>query len=192
MKIGLFWRVLPVYLLIVFLFALPIWQNHISAVETKRAAALAQSRLDGKKVIKKTIKGRPVRILLPSIDIDVPIVKGVYSGKQTVWTVASKTANYAENTVLPNNKRDKTLVYGHWTKSIFGKTKNLEVGDIAYVYTSNDHIFKYVYKSKVVVKPSDVEIFEKFKGKPGLVLMTCQGLWAEERRIMFFSLKEAK
>src|SRR5688572_4317576 len=96
----------------------------------------------------KEIAGKPSRILLPRQGIDLPVVDGQYNFTSAAWSVSKTTANYASNTAEINNRQDKTLIYGHWTPAVFGPTKDLKPGDIAYVYTANNHILVYRYKYK--------------------------------------------
>lgn len=192
MRVPLFIRILPAYLMVVGLFALPVWQREQANAQALESAKLAQSRLrDSKPAEVKFIEGKPAQIVLPRLGIDLPVIRGGYNIGATEWSVAGLVANYAENTAYANNKQDKTLIYGHWTPKVFGNTKNLKPGDIAYVYTENNHIFKYIFINNRSVAPTEVQVFDEFKGKPGLVLMTCDGSWAQDRRLMYFELKEA-
>jgi LPXTG-site transpeptidase (sortase) family protein len=192
-RVPLFWQVLPVQLLILSFFLLPVWQHHAAVANALAAGKVAESNLALKRSSENSkISGHPTRVLLPRLGIDLPVIDGQYSFTSSAWSVSGTTANYAQNTTEPNNKSDKTLIYGHWTPGVFGPTKGLESGDLAYVYTDKGHILVYRYEYKEVVKPTDTAIFNDFKGRPGLVLMTCQGSWAQERRLMFFNLQAAK
>jgi len=190
MRVPLFWQVLPVHLLILSFFLLPAWQHHAAVANALEAEKLAQRNLSIMKAAKNSkVEGQPNRILIPRLGIDLKIIDGEYSFTSSSWSVSNDTANYAKNTKVPNNKKDKTLIYGHWTPGVFGPTKDLKAGDTAYVYTSNNHILVYRYEYIEVVKPTDTHVFNEFKGRPGLVLMTCQGSWAQDRRLMFFNLQ---
>lgn len=193
MRVPLFVQVLPVYLLIASFFVLPMWQRHEAVAEALQAGQAAQNDLAIKKAIADTkIAGAPTRIVLPSLGIDLTVVQGAYNFNSNVWSVTNLTANYAQNTAEPNNKSGKTLIYGHWTSKVFGPTKNLKPGDLAYVYTTGNHVLAYRFSYKSYIKPTDTAVLDSFKGKPGLVLMTCDGTWAQERRLMYFDLKAAK
>ncbi len=191
MRINLFWRTLPGYLVLLSFFALPLWQQHSAherAISTGAALAKHVSAMPKQAVI----SGMPVRVVIPRLAVDVQVVKGTYYSNAAAWSVSSIYANFAQNTAPSNNELGKTLIYGHWTQAIFGKTKDLEVGDYAYVTTDNNHVFTYVYHGNEVVKPTDTQLLSSLHGgKPGLMLMTCQGLWAQDRRVMFFDLKQA-
>ncbi|HET9174560.1 MAG TPA: sortase [Candidatus Saccharimonadales bacterium] len=164
----------------------------MAIVNAESAGRYAESVLASVRSNSAMFSGEPTKIVLPRQGIDLPIVDGIYDGTQKVWSVARTTANFATITAQPNNAKDKTLIYGHWTPQVFGPTSNLKAGDFAYVYTSNGHIFQYRYENQTVIKPTDTQIFNNLNGKPGLALMTCEGTWAQDRRLMFFNLESAK
>lgn len=191
MRVNLYWRVLPVHILIAIFLALPLWQRHEAALNVQQAASLAQAKLSASHA-PTNIEGTPARIVIPQVAVDVSIVPQTYSQTMKTWPVAPDTANYATNTVKANNNAGLTFIYGHWTSKVFGPTKQLKDGDVAYIYTDNNHVFKYVFSAKKIVQPSDIQAVTDAKGKPGLILMTCDGNWAQVRRLMFFNLVDAR
>ena len=193
MRLPLFLQVLPIHLLLLSFFALPLWEQRAAVASAQEAGKTAEADLAYMREIKgKQVAGKATRVVLPRVGVDLAVDDGHYNYSSAAWTVTNRTANYATNTAEPNNNRDKTLLYGHWTPEVFGPTKDLKVNDKAYVYTNNGHILAYKYTHNKVVKPSDVRVFDDLKGDPGLVLLTCQGAWAQERRLMYFSLEAAR
>ena len=138
------------------------------------------------------ISGIPKRIVVPSLGIDLSITVGTYQSYKNTWTVAKSEANYATNSPLVNNQSGKTIVYGHATNKVFGKLKNLADGDNVYVYTDSN-IFVYAKASSVVIKPTDTDLFETiYNGPPMLGLLTCDGLWFQNRLLITLSLMEVQ
>lgn len=191
----LIWRLAPFYIAIAVLIGVYFWhayQNNAKAqkqLEKDSRQAVAQLAKNPSVIHK--ISGKPVRLVIPRIGTDVKVQDGYYVASQHAWTVSSDTANYATNTSPINNKTGKTLIYGHWFNNVLGKTRDLKPNDIAYIYTDNGHIFKYRYEDKTVIQPTDIWIFNNLGGKPGLKLMTCEGTWAQHRRLMSFKLEKA-
>jgi sortase (surface protein transpeptidase) len=72
---------------------------------------------------------------------------------------------------------------------VFEKTGQLHLGDVAYIKTTNGHIFKYLFSGNFSIAYNDTSIFDKLSGKPGLYLMTCDGVWNQFRRISTFTLE---
>jgi LPXTG-site transpeptidase (sortase) family protein len=190
-KLSLFWQLLPFYALLVGAISIAFWTQYSHTLQVKHASAAAAVTVQGA-TTQNILQGKPVRILIPALSIDLPIVDGVYDTTNNVWSVSGTSANYATNTPLINNKGSRTVIYGHAVTDILGKLPNIKKGDIAYIYTDNGHIFQYKYTSSEVVAPQDTSVFTHLKGSPGIYVMTCDGLWSSERRIALFNLENSK
>ncbi len=191
MRVSLYIKLLPLYIGLAALVASPFYLSYQHTQRVQAAARSAQVRLDKSKVNAEQahISGKPIRIVLPELGIDVPVVNGYYISDKNVWYVAPAAATYAINTYPINNTKGTTLIYGHWFSYVFGPTKNIKPGDKALVYTDNGHVFQYEFQSEVIVDPTDTQLFTKLDStKPSLKLMTCGGTWAQNRRIMTFNL----
>ena len=186
-------RLAPLYIIIAVLLSIPIWQNQQRARRVAETAAQAHQLLESSESSPKPstpidVSGEPIRIILPNQFIDLPIVEGNYDPVAKTWPVNPRTANYATNTPIINNKTGVTVVYGHATNAIFGKTASLKPGDTVLVYTANNHVFEYSYTGDVTVNPTDLSVFSNLDGAPTLKLLTCSGAFSQNRRIMSFSL----
>ncbi len=192
MQIPIFWRILPIYVVTIALVAFPIYRDKLDKVEASRASFDAQQKISSNKEAQSAyISGTPSRIIIPGLGIDLQVIPSQYDSAKLTWPVATDASNYAVNTTKNNNFEGKTLIYGHKTQRVFGKTKMISVGDEVFVYTTNNHIFRYTYAYDDNVSPISTQLFASLGGKPGLVLMTCDGAWDQERRVMFFELREA-
>jgi LPXTG-site transpeptidase (sortase) family protein len=193
MKLGLFWRVTPVYVIVITLVALPIWQRHNAEVNAREEIAIAQNYSLSSSNTDKNVEGIPKRIIIPSINLILPVELGVYDVNTSAWNVSESTANYAFNTAKNNTHKGGTLIYGHWTPQVFGPTNNLKPGHKVIVITDKGNEFTYIYKNDQTLNPTDTDLFANLKiGEPKLALMTCKGLWAQERRVMYFDLAGVK
>ena len=168
----------------------PFWQYTLKLHEVSLRTQAAENRLQTQTFDK--ISGTPVRILIPSLAIDLPVVKGSYSTATQSWSVAGSSANYATNTALINNYRGQSLIYGHNNRHVFGTTLNLAPDAKAYVYTDNNHVFQYAFAGSQSIDPSRTDIFSAMSASgPGLKLMTCEGPNFEYRHYMSFSFVKA-
>lgn len=190
-KLSLFWQLLPFYALLVGAISIAFWTHYSQTLQVKHASAAAAVAVQGT-TNSAPIQGKPVRILIPALSINLPIVDGKYDSTNQIWSVSGVAANYATNTPLINNKGGRTIIYGHAVMSILGKLQDVKKGDIAYIYTDNGHIFQYKYTSSEVVKPQDTSVFDHLKGSAGIYVMTCDGMWSSERRIALFNLENSK
>jgi LPXTG-site transpeptidase (sortase) family protein len=193
MKANLGWRLVPVYIALSVFAILPIsnsMQHHRAAV----AAHAAEARLKATQAaLPPLIQGQPSRILLPSLAIDLPIVPGSFDKQSGEWSVSTLYANYAINSAEPNNRNGQTLIYGHNNRYIFGPLlTSLQPGMVAYVYTDNNHIFKYSYVASKDISPNaSATVFKEMQKSTGLKLVTCDGSNFEWRHLMSFRLLQA-
>jgi LPXTG-site transpeptidase (sortase) family protein len=191
MRVSLYIKLLPLYIGLAALIASPFYLSYQHAQKVEAAAQQAQEKLAANDSKHLALSGKPVRIIMPELGIDVPVVDGYYMSSKSMWYVAPSAGTYAPNTYPINNTNGTTLIYGHWFNYVFGPTKNIKPGDKAIVSTDNGHIFQYVFRSEISVNPTDTEIFNHLDGRPTLKVMTCGGTWAQNRRIMTFYLVKA-
>lgn len=190
--VPLWLKVIPIYLMIGALLGLPVWlhSRDVSAIRAASIQTLNKVATHSPSV--QSISGTPVRIVLPSVAIDLQIIPGYYSTQQKTWFINANGATYATNTYPANNTHGTTLIYGHYLNWIFGKTDGLKIGDKALVYTGNGHIFVYDMVKSDIFTPSNTQIFGELNtDKPILKVLTCHGLWSQTRRVMTFQLESA-
>lgn len=137
--------------------------------------------------INQMIQGKPVRLVVASLNIDVKVADGVYNSKSQTWTLSKDKAHYALMTPEPNNQEGNTFIYGHNRPEVFARLSKLAVGQDAVIYTDNNHVFTYRFRSAYETNPNDDSLFA-YKGAPILTLQTCSGLWYQNRFLMTFDL----
>lgn len=130
------------------------------------------------------ISGTPERIVISSVDINLPVGVGSYDGATGDWTLSDTSAYYADISVPANDSNGVTLIYGHDRIPIFGRLLGLQPGADADVYTMH-HVFHYKYQSVTHISPTDMSIF-RTSGPPTLVLQTCTGAWDAYRAMYSF------
>jgi LPXTG-site transpeptidase (sortase) family protein len=134
------------------------------------------------------IKGTPVRIVIPSLGIDLPVAVGSYNPNDASWTLDNTKAYYADNSLPANDSNGKTIIYGHAQAPVFAALIYLPPEAKAEVYTDSGHVFHYVYTTMKEVDPTDTTIFGA-DGPPTLVLQTCSGPWDAYRALFSFKLE---
>ncbi len=132
--------------------------------------------------------GMPTRITMSSVNIDLPIELGVYNYENQVWTISKGKAYFAELSDLPSVAESSTVIYAHnqWTE--FFKTKNLKIGDKIIVETDKGNILTYEYVSDELVDPSWGALFDQEFETSRLTLITCNGVYNENRRLVYADL----
>jgi sortase (surface protein transpeptidase) len=144
-----------------------------------------------------TVSGKPVRITIQEsdngLDIDLPILDGIYDENTASWSLSTYSAHYALLSVPANDTAGNTFVYGHSSKFVFGYLSAIHenVGAVAQIYTDNGHIFTYIYQTTAELEPSDTSVFNN-SGPPMLVVQTCSGSFYEYRRMFYFKFEKVE
>lgn len=135
---------------------------------------------------KQAIKGVPTRIVIASLNVDLPVATGTFDPSSNEWTVSDDKAFFADNSVPVNDSNGVTLIYGHARWGVFGVLPDLKNGAVADVYTDNGLVFHYQYQSVTQVTPEDMSVFS-INGPPTLTLQTCTGAWDRYRAMYSFA-----
>lgn len=133
------------------------------------------------------IKGRPIKIEIPSLGINLSVIEGYYNSADKSWTLTNDKAQYAAITPLANNQSGNTFIYGHRLPQVFGNLSKIKPGDSVKLYTENGHTFEYSFKSARETNPQDSSLF-RYQGPAILTLQTCSGLWDQNRTLYSFEL----
>lgn len=134
------------------------------------------------------ISGLPVRIVIPSLSLDLPVDKGFYDRANDSWTLSGYRAQFAMISLPANNQKGNTFVYGHNNPYVFGPLKSLNTDAEALIYTENGHVFHYNYQSTAAYNPHDTSIF-RYQGPPILTIQTCTGSMNEIRQMYTFKFQ---
>lgn len=137
------------------------------------------------------IEGKPIKLEISSLGINLPVVDGVYNAKTKTWNLSTNKTHYALMTPPANNKEGNTFIYGHNRRQVFAKLPQVKVGDKAIITTENNHTFTYVLRMSYTTDPYDDSLFS-YEGPPMLTLQTCTGLWYQNRSLYMFDLSEVK
>ncbi len=155
------------------------------------ATVLAQPSLPPPAPEVKVISGKPIKIVIPRLSLDLAIDDGFYNPADQTWTLSGYNAHFASVSSLANDRSGSTFIYGHNNKHVFGPLKSLAVGDQVQIFTENGHIFSYTYQSNENIKPDQVSIFD-YQGPPILVIQTCSGSFNEWRQVFFLTFDKVQ
>ncbi len=171
---------------------IPLWYASTTIQPPKVVVAdhPTQTRQITPEVTRSIKTGTPVSVLVPNVGINLPVINGTYDSAKDSWTLTDDKAQFAAMTDQPNDRAGNTFIYGHNTDPVFAKLAGLKAGDIAEVKTANNLTFRYVYSGEQIVQPSNTDILNAEPATPRLTLMTCEGIFSQTRRVMFFDFKE--
>lgn len=134
------------------------------------------------------IGGTPVRIQIPSLNIDLAVIPGYYNAKSQTWTLTTNKVQYATITPEANNQAGNTFLYGHYRSNVFANLHRIQSGASAIITTDNGHKFTYTLSAVHVVSPSDSASVFNYQGAPILTVQTCTGLFFQNRQLFTFDL----
>lgn len=166
------------------------WHNRQPQAPIQTFAEVVETQDSAPRDVTQFIQGKPVRISIPSVKIDLTVIDGFYNRTAQTWTLTNDKAQYAVITPLANNKEGNTFIYGHDTKKVFDRLNDLRPGQHVTIYADNGHRFVYAYRNSLVTSPTDDSLFY-YKGAPILTLQTCTGPKSENRKLFTFDLVEA-
>ena len=167
--------------------AVPVWVTaHINPAPP---LAAVQVPVAYRPVTKLAIQGQPTKLKIDRLGIDLPIIFGKYDAANDSWTVRDDAVQYASVSTLPNDESGNTFLYGHNTSKVLDAVKDLRVGDKLTITTSNGRIFTYSYNKDVSVKPNKTDVITAPSDAPRVTLMTCEGIFSQMRRLMYFNFE---
>jgi len=192
-KAPLLLRVVSLYAVVIFvsIFIFQVFRLKQNTSNVSLPIAYHKVQKTTQVVEKVIFDGEPLSLSVERLNIDLPIKNGVYNDSTKEWTISYDAVYYAQITALPNNQNGTTFLYGHNDDRILSSTENITVGDIAVIKTKNNHTFKYIYIKDSLVTPDLTDILYENSDTPRLVIMTCEGIWSQARRLMYFDLLEA-
>jgi LPXTG-site transpeptidase (sortase) family protein len=182
MRTRFYLKILCCYLIVAFVFFFPAFKRMIisRAIENVPEDEVVEERV-------AKITGTPVRLSVPEIGIDLPVIPGDFQDKS--WKLTKDKSQFAQMTSEPNDQEGNSLFYGHNTPLVFKKTEQLSVGDHLIVETSNNLKFVYRYVNSEYVQPTNTTVFA-YKGPSQATLLTCNGLFNSKRRLMYFRFEK--
>ena len=136
------------------------------------------------------ISGEPVRLTIPSLNIDLQVIPGVYDQQTGQWTLTTDKVQYAVMTPPPNNSSGNTFIYGHYRTGVFATLHDIQPGSEAMIATDNGKTFTYKLASIRTVSPQDSASVFEYQGAPILTLQTCTGLLFQNRQLFTFNLEK--
>lgn len=122
----------------------------------------------------------PVEVIIPSIQIDLPVDPGEI--KDGVWQISGANATFLA-TSAPPGTGGNTVIYGHNKKVIFGNLPYLSVGQKISLKTKSGKIYNYEVTQKYFVGPDRVDLVSPAEYEE-LTIYTCWGLFDSQRVVI--------
>lgn len=135
--------------------------------------------IDSKLFLKKDKKQEAVRIIIPRININLPIVEApVVDG---YWQLSENFASHGQGSANPGEKGN-TVIFAHARVNLFYNLRDAQKEDLIYIFTK-DKWRAYKVQEITTVFPSQVEVIKPTSNET-LTLYTCSGFYDEKRLIV--------
>lgn len=138
------------------------------------------------------VSGTPVRLRIPALGYDLPVIDGYYDTKTGEWTLTKDKVQYAKISSMPNDQAGNTFLYGHYRKEVFATLHTIPTDAVAIVDTSNGHSFYYKFTIMKTVSPEESAGIFVYDGKPRLTIQTCSGIFFQNRQLFMFDLERVE
>lgn len=157
-----------------------------SVVKKVKTSATTEQILMGKGFIQPESSEKPLRIIIPRIHLDVPIVESlVVDGS---WVVSENSANHGLGSAYPGQKGNM-VIFAHARENLFLPLRDILPSDEIYVLTDKSwYIYKVAYITYVF--PEQTEVINPTKEEQ-LTLFTCSG-FDDEKRLIVIGKREKK
>lgn len=127
----------------------------------------------------------PVRIRIPSLNIDLPIIEATINKNK--WATTNDGVSYLETSPLPGYKGN-SILYGHNWNNLLGKLKYIKPGEKIEIAYSNGTIKKFSVNTMGVVTPDQTHVLLPSKDVR-ITLYTCTG-FLDSKRLVVTALLE--
>ena len=132
------------------------------------------------------IKGTPVHLDIPSLQLSLVVADGNFNQNTGQWTLSLDKAHFANISAPVNTKMGNTLIYGHYRPEVFASLHRIKPDSEAIVTTDNGYRFIYHLQAIHETSPSDTSLFA-YTGPPQLTIQTCSGAFFQNRQLFTFS-----
>lgn len=122
----------------------------------------------------------PTEIIIPSINIDLPVDPGQI--KDGVWQISDSKATFLNTSAAPGSGGN-SVIYGHNKEVIFGNLPYLSIGQKISLKTRSGKIYNYIADQKYFVGPDRVDLVSP-TNQEELTIYTCWGLFDQERAVI--------
>lgn len=121
----------------------------------------------------------PLRIVISSVKIDLPVVEAkVVKG---YWETSATSASHGVGSANPG-ERGNMVIFAHARKGLFLPLKEVKVGDLVEVFTK-ERRYRYQVAEIKEVKPEQVEVISQTPDER-LTLYTCSGFLDSKRLVV--------
>lgn len=122
----------------------------------------------------------PVRITIPAIGIDLPVIPAKI--QNNVWQTTPAGVSYLTSSPIPGDLGN-SILYGHNWTNLLGSLPRTKVGDSITVYFVNGKSKSFIVVGTAAVSPSQYSVLYS-TGDEKLTIYTCSGFFDSKRFVV--------
>jgi LPXTG-site transpeptidase (sortase) family protein len=154
----------------------PVTYKNLTSTTGRRAGSI---RIDQKLLNGRQTAQAPIRILIPKLKMDLPVVEAnVVNG---YWELSETSASHGVGSASPGEPGN-TVIFAHARDGLFGPLRDVARDDTVYVMTK-DRWVRYRVTQTRLVDPNQTEVIAPTPDET-LTLYTCSGFLDSKRFIV--------
>ena len=174
------------YMVLLVIVASPFIGRYTTKASNQGKVQALTTELAESKPTEQPFSEMATAIKIERVGVDVPVLPGGYNLQRNNWDLSADKVHLANVADPINNTGGFSVIYGHNNKNVLGKTKQLIKNDILVIFTTSGRKVYYAYDYDIEVKPEQVNILQDGRKANYVALMTCNGLFDQNRRLMYF------
>jgi LPXTG-site transpeptidase (sortase) family protein len=178
--------ILALYLILGLIIAVPFVTKSMTKNQNSAKVAALSQELAHAKPTDEPFGEMATSLKIERLGIDVPVVDGEYNFTNQTWDLSGNKVHLGTMFDQINNTGGFSFMYGHNNRDVLGKTKQLIKNDIMAIFTTSGRTVYYAYDYDIEVKPDQYNTLTESRKPNYVALMTCNGLYDQNRRIMYF------
>lgn len=116
-------------------------------------------------------------IVIPSLNIDLPIIPAKINGK--TWETTTAGVSWLSTSPIPG-EIGNSIVYGHDWPNLFGRLTRIKTGEEIDIKMSDGKVRKFIVTYTAVVQSTQDDVLRTTTDNR-LTVYTCTGFWDEKR-----------
>lgn len=122
----------------------------------------------------------PIRISLPDISIDLPIVRSTIHDQK--WETSSQGVSYLDLSPIPGQKGN-SILYGHNWTNLLGPLVHAKPGQRIYISYADGSVSTFKIQATALVSPQDTSILAP-SNDIRVTIYTCAGFMDSQRFVV--------
>ncbi len=145
----------------------------------RSAEAAGPIQIDQQLLTDQVVKNPPVRIIIPKLNLDLPVVVAPVVGGY--WQLSDTSASYGVGSAHPGEVGNM-VIFAHAREGLFLPLREVKKEELVYILSA-DKWYRYKVSDIKFVDPSQVEVIKPTSNEQ-VTLFTCSGFLDSKRLVV--------